>query len=270
MVNVPLIQGNSIQEINTSIIAIKKAQKELETLNTQIDNKIKALNLALSGGSGKYIESISQTQGLIEVTEGSITDTVASGNNSPVTSNGVAEKLTNYYPKTLYTQQSSINIDNLTSDGFYLIRGAVVSNIPTDFYDYDNPGAMFGYVFVTHFGEYISQQITVYQDGVVNTTSRRRNAAGVWGKWIKYLTKNNFIFEKTITRVTSVNGNIDTQISFSDYEIISAVRLDAIDCICTVAVWNDISYGIHVTTSLANASAVINTGVTIRIKYIKK
>lgn len=90
MVNIPLIQGNSIQDINTSIIAIKKAQKELETLNTQIDNKIKALNLALSGGPGKYIESIQEVQGLIKVTEGSITDTIASGNSQPATSNGVA------------------------------------------------------------------------------------------------------------------------------------------------------------------------------------
>lgn len=90
MTNIPLIQGNSVQEINTSIIAIKKAQKELESLNTLIDNKIKALNLALSGGPGKYIESIQEVQGLIKVTEGSITDTIASGNSQPATSNGVA------------------------------------------------------------------------------------------------------------------------------------------------------------------------------------
>ena len=93
MVNVPLIQGNSIQEINTSIVAIKKAQKELEALNTLVDNKIKALNLALSGGSGKFIQSISQTEGQVAVEVGELTDTIVSGNTQPATSNGVADAI---------------------------------------------------------------------------------------------------------------------------------------------------------------------------------
>ena len=112
MVNVPLIQGNSIQEINTSIVAIKKAQKELEALNTLEDNKIKALNLALSGGSGKFIQSISQTEGQVAVEVGELTDTIVSGNTQPATSNGVADAIANQDNVIIATKQNQYSIGN--------------------------------------------------------------------------------------------------------------------------------------------------------------
>jgi hypothetical protein len=118
MVNIPLIQGNSIQDINTSIIAIKKAQKELESLNAFVDNKIKALNLALSGGVGKFIQSISQTEGQIAVEVGELTDTIASGNNQPATSQGVANALSGKVNTDLYTDT---NLNTLINTGFYSV-----------------------------------------------------------------------------------------------------------------------------------------------------
>ena len=62
---IPLIQKADVQSINTSIIALKEAQKELETLNIQVNRKISDLNKLLDGldvneigGSGKLIQSI--------------------------------------------------------------------------------------------------------------------------------------------------------------------------------------------------------------------
>jgi hypothetical protein len=118
MVNIPLIQGNSIQDINTSIIAIKKAQKELESLNAFVDNKIKALNLALSGGVGKFIQSISQTEGQIAVEVGELTDIIASGNNQPATSQGVANALSGKVNTDTYTDT---NLNTLINTGLYSV-----------------------------------------------------------------------------------------------------------------------------------------------------
>ena len=95
---IPLIQKADVQSINTSIIALKEAQKELETLNIQVNRKISDLNKLLDGldvaeigGSGKLIQSIKQTDGKISATSVNLTSTIASGNNQPATSGGVAD-----------------------------------------------------------------------------------------------------------------------------------------------------------------------------------
>ena len=117
--NVPLIQNaNDVQQINASIIAMKKASRELDekivklnSLNSELDKKIALLDSGLNkeiedrkeainsldvssvGGSGKYISAISETDGKISATASDITSTVSSGNSQPVTSGGVAEAI---------------------------------------------------------------------------------------------------------------------------------------------------------------------------------
>ena len=117
--SVPLIQNaNDVQQINASIIAMKKASRELDekiaklnSLNSELDKKIalldsglnkeiedrkeaiNSLDVASVGGSGKYISAISETDGKISATASDITSTVSSGNSQPVTSGGVYTKL---------------------------------------------------------------------------------------------------------------------------------------------------------------------------------
>jgi hypothetical protein len=128
--SVPLIQNaNDAQQINASIIAMKKASKELDekilklnnlnkeldkkiavldnglaqeitdrenadsaevtNRNTAITNAVNSLDVAGVGGSGKYISAISETDGKISATVSDLTSVIESGNNQPATSNAV-------------------------------------------------------------------------------------------------------------------------------------------------------------------------------------
>ena len=101
MNSIPLIKGNTPQEINTSIIALKKALSELEAqdrllqgTDKDVQDKIKQIN--------ELIEGINTHLGTVDThlsaIDGQITalhpvDTVTSGNMHSVTSNAVAEAL---------------------------------------------------------------------------------------------------------------------------------------------------------------------------------
>lgn len=104
--NIPLINTNDKESINTSLIAIKRATEELNNLikiadekmaqldekaKKYTDDKINALDVASVGGSGKYISAISETDGKISATASDLATTITSGNNQPVTSGGVAD-----------------------------------------------------------------------------------------------------------------------------------------------------------------------------------
>ena len=98
MNSIPLIKGNTPQEINTSIIALKKALSELEAqdrllqgTDKDVQDKIKQIN--------QLIEGINTHLGTVDThltaIDGQITalqpvDTVTSGNMHSVTSNAVA------------------------------------------------------------------------------------------------------------------------------------------------------------------------------------
>lgn len=58
-------------------------------------NAINALDVASAGGVGKYISEIQESNGKIQATERSIASAVTSGNSSPVSSNAVAQAITN-------------------------------------------------------------------------------------------------------------------------------------------------------------------------------
>ena len=143
--NVPLIQNaNDAQQINASIIAMKKASRELDekivklnSLNSELDKKIALLDSGLNkeiedrkeainsldvssvGGSGKYISAISETDGKISATESEITSSVSSGNSQPVTSGGVAEAIDNIqYLRYGADVIGGDQVDNLPDDKF--------------------------------------------------------------------------------------------------------------------------------------------------------
>lgn len=94
--------------------------------NMAIANAINALDVSQAGGDGKYIESISETDGKISATEKSLgnmvpVDEVTSGNLHSVTSNAVAGAINETLMRTAKMAQylnTSNNLNNLT-DGFY-------------------------------------------------------------------------------------------------------------------------------------------------------
>lgn len=103
MNSIPLIKGNTPQEINTSIIALKKALSELEAqdrllqgTDKDVQDKIKQIN--------ELIEGINTHLGTVDThlttIDGQITalqpvNTVTSGNMQSVTSNAVANSVSN-------------------------------------------------------------------------------------------------------------------------------------------------------------------------------
>ena len=149
--SVPLIQNaNDAQQINASIIAMKKASKELDekivklnSLNSELDKKIalldsglnkeiedrkeaiNSLDVASVGGSGKYISAISETDGKISATAGDITSSVSSGNSQPVTSGGVASAMT--YKKGQMSNE--FYSGGTYNGGFVLLAHAQTRNI---------------------------------------------------------------------------------------------------------------------------------------------
>ena len=58
-------------------------------VNTAITNAVNALDVAQSGGDGKYIKAISEVDGKISTTEGTIDSSVTSGSGNPVSSDAV-------------------------------------------------------------------------------------------------------------------------------------------------------------------------------------
>lgn len=64
------------------------------TVYTAIENAINVLDVAEAGGSGKYISAISEANGKISATEGTIDSAPTSGSGNPVSSGGVYDFVT--------------------------------------------------------------------------------------------------------------------------------------------------------------------------------
>ena len=101
MNSIPLIKGNTPQEINTSIIALKKALSELEAQDRllqgndkEVQNKIKQIN-ELIEGINTHLGTVDTHLNTIDsqITALQPVDTVTSGNMHSVTSNAVAVQL---------------------------------------------------------------------------------------------------------------------------------------------------------------------------------
>ena len=94
---IPLVKGNTQEEINTSLIALKKALDEMNSSSSKTDasvqSQIKQIN-----------ELITNINSHLDTIDGQITDlqpvdSVTSGDMHSVTSNAVAEKLIDYQSK---------------------------------------------------------------------------------------------------------------------------------------------------------------------------
>lgn len=79
LINKPTIPTHTSQLTNDSGFAT----------TTDVTNAINALDAASVGGTGKYIESISESDGKISAVEKNLAVTVSSGNNAPITSDAV-------------------------------------------------------------------------------------------------------------------------------------------------------------------------------------
>ena len=127
MNSIPLVRNNSVNDINTSLIALRKVLRELTETTSDVNKEIEkyvlksdvvnvvesgndnpvtsgavydkvtdtinSLDVSSVGGSGKYISAISETDGKINATASDIDTAVTSGSNNPVTSGGVANAL---------------------------------------------------------------------------------------------------------------------------------------------------------------------------------
>ena len=140
------------QEVNTSIVALKREAFSLENLIAQAAQTLQDINKRLSelegkqgdyvkkvdatvesvGGDGKYISAISETDGKINATATDLgnmvpVNSVTSGNMHSVTSNAVAQKINslNYIKdltNTSYTSFLQIPM------GVYSISGSIYRN----------------------------------------------------------------------------------------------------------------------------------------------
>lgn len=132
MNSIPLIKGNTPQEINTSIIALKKALSELEAqdrllqgTDKDVQDKIKQIN--------ELIEGINTHLGTVDshltAIDGQITalqpvDTVTSGNMHSVTSNAVYNALIRKIGMIISQPETVRTFDLNTvglADGSYLL-----------------------------------------------------------------------------------------------------------------------------------------------------
>lgn len=77
------------------------------SVDTSIENAINALDVASSGGSGKYISAIEQIDGKISATEGTIDSAPTSGSDNPVSSDGVYQALQNAGGSAKYVTSAS-------------------------------------------------------------------------------------------------------------------------------------------------------------------
>ena len=86
-INSGLTASSVSQQINSAVAS------EATARDTAIASAVNALDVPSSGGSGKYIESISEVDGKIVPVEASIADTVTSDNIHSVSSKAVAEAI---------------------------------------------------------------------------------------------------------------------------------------------------------------------------------
>ena len=78
---------------NSSFTAEQWATINSGLTSSSISDAINALDVAQSGGNGKYIKAISETDGKISATEGTIDTSVTSGSANPVTGGAVSTAL---------------------------------------------------------------------------------------------------------------------------------------------------------------------------------
>ena len=92
-------------------------QSAVSGLSQDISDAIEALDVAQSGGSGKYISAISETDGKISATEGTIDTAVTSGSNNPVTGGAVSTALNAKQDTLIFDDVPTENSNNPVKSG---------------------------------------------------------------------------------------------------------------------------------------------------------
>ena len=126
MNTIPLVKGNTQEEINTSLIALKKALDEMNSSSSKTDasvqSQIKQIN-----------ELITNINSHLDTIDGQITDlqpvnSVTSGNMHSVTSNAVAQALSGLIKvkkvtlnNVVLNQNGVLNIENYIPSGINLL-----------------------------------------------------------------------------------------------------------------------------------------------------
>lgn len=246
--SVPLIQNaNDAQQINASIIAMKKASRELDekivklnSLNSELDKKIALLDSGLSkeiedrkeainsldvpgvGGSGKYISAISETDGKISATEGEITSSVSSGNSQPVTSGGVASALASYDKFEFIQTDATDKIYKLGTT-----TNATVFQAFTNIYMRGGRvDGVFGEGFITLYGnQYVQSRLLMNLDAIEIIVTLENGQMTVYAKissWSTLLFNTAFSnFYIDIQEVSQISGTViwnntwETVVTFS-------------------------------------------------------
>ena len=92
---------------NSSFTASQWATINSGLTSTSISDAIGTLDVSQAGGSGKYIQAISEADGKISATEGTIDSTVTQNSDNPVSSDAVYQALSNAGGITKVTVSSS-------------------------------------------------------------------------------------------------------------------------------------------------------------------
>ena len=201
------------QEVNTSIVALKREAFSLENLIAQAAQTLQDINKRLSelegkqgdyvkkadatvasvGGDGKYISAISETDGKISATESEITSSVSSGNSQPVTSGGVAEAIDHIIYNANITDCNDAFEKGKTKT--YWVDGRQVRNCPPS----SASGTQGWYIISQCNGVNISQRNYITQiatpadytdlDGIFVRHCYLTNMSvpNVWGNWTKVI-----------------------------------------------------------------------------------
>ena len=194
MNSIPLIKGNTPQEINTSIIALKKALSELEAqdrllqgTDKDVQDKIKQIN-ELIEGINTHLGTVDSHLDTIDnqITALQPVDTVTSGNMHSVTSNAVADALSGKVNTNTYTDT---NLNTLINTGFYVVGWSSQSWDNLNF-----PINHFGTVLVGTTPSGNLTQTFMSDDGQLVYV--RNCTTNVWSSWKKVLTTN----DSTISR----------------------------------------------------------------------
>lgn len=161
---------------------------------TLTTGKSGATNAVIKGGVNLVARVYVDVSGNVVLQSMSATDTIQSGNNQPVTSSAVADKI-------LGTLQSTGDLNNFTTFGIYqfIADTTNITNAPNEVI---SEGVLYGILEVSLFGDYIYQKLTTFYSGFPTVYIRRRNPGNVWGIWVKYQTATS----KELPQNTDLNN----------------------------------------------------------------
>ena len=218
MNSIPLVRNNSVNDINTSLIALRKVLRELTETTSDVNKKIEkyvlksdvvnvvesgndnpvtsgavydkvtdtinSLDVSSVGGSGKYISAISEIDGKINATASDIDTAVTSGSNQPVTSGGVASALNAHIGQNYCFISSTNGIDRYTTIRFSTTNWGIVSN---DYY---------GIIMTYYNGEDFYINAKTGEAHPTDSFNNRAQMAYIYGIYVDLLNGLLYIYHK--------------------------------------------------------------------------